>query len=150
MKRAPARSATQKPDTQKPKVTATFDGYLATLTPDKRKALEKLRKDVLSAAPGAEECICYGVPAFRLNGRFLVGLAAAPDHCSFYPGSAIREFGDALDGYDTGKGTVRFGTSNPLPRTLVQKLVKARIAAGGLEIRPTKAEARLGRSGVKR
>lgn len=145
MKRAPARS-----ETQKPKVTATFDGYLAALTPDKRKALEKLRKDIHSAAPGAEECICYGVPAFRLHGKFLVGLATAADHCSFYPGSAIQEFGDVLEGYDTGKGTVRFAASDPLPSALVKRLVKARIAKGGFDVRTTKTKTRPGHSGVQR
>ena len=55
----------------------TFDGYLVALSADKRAALESLRKTIRAAAPKAEECISYGVPAFRLNGRFLVALAAA-------------------------------------------------------------------------
>ena len=117
----------------KRKAPKTFDSYLAALSPDKRTALQKLRKDILAAAPRAEECISYGVPAFRLNGRFLVALGAAADHCSFYPGSALQAFGDALKGYETGKGTVRFRASKPLPAALVRKLVKARIAKGGFD-----------------
>jgi uncharacterized protein YdhG (YjbR/CyaY superfamily) len=74
----------------------TFEAYLAALDPDKRSALEKLRKAIRAAAPKAEECISYGVPAFRLNGRFLVALAAAKHHCSFYPGSAVQAFGPDL------------------------------------------------------
>jgi uncharacterized protein YdhG (YjbR/CyaY superfamily) len=109
----------------------TFDGYLAALSADKRGALEKLRKAIRAAAPKAEECISYGVPAFRLNGRFLVALGAAANHCSFYPGSALQAYRDDLKGYETSKGTVRFQPGKPLPSRLVRKLVKARIAKGG-------------------
>jgi uncharacterized protein YdhG (YjbR/CyaY superfamily) len=111
----------------------TFEGYLAGLSTDKRAALEKLRNAIRAAAPKAEECISYGVPAFRLNGRFLVGLAAAANHCSFYPGSATQAFSVDLKGYETSKGTVRFQASKPLPGSLVRKLVKARTAKGGFD-----------------
>src|SRR5437667_9391130 len=97
----------------------TFDGYLAALSAEKRAALEKLRKAIRAAAPKAQECISYGVPAFRLNGRFLVALGGASTHCSFYPGSALRAYEDDLKGYDTSKGTVRFQPNKPLPTALV-------------------------------
>jgi uncharacterized protein YdhG (YjbR/CyaY superfamily) len=109
----------------------TFDGFLAALSPEKRGALEKLRKMIRAAAPDAEECISYGIPAFRLNGKFLVGLGAGADHCSFYPGSAVEQFQKELEGYDTSKGTVRFQPTKPLPATLVKKLVRARMKKGG-------------------
>ncbi len=113
----------------------TFEGYLAVLSADKRAALEKLRKVIRAAAPKAEECISYGVPAFRLNGRFLVALGAGADHCSFYPGSALQAFQQDLKRHDTGKGTIRFEASKPLPAALVRRIVKARIAKGGFELR---------------
>ena len=61
----------------------TFDGYLAALDEDQRTALEKLRKTIRTAAPKAEECLSYGLAAFRLNGRPLVGLGATAKHCAF-------------------------------------------------------------------
>ena len=106
----------------------TFDGYLAAVSAPQRAALEKLRKAIRSAAPKAEECISYGVPAFRLNGKFLVALGAAANHCSFYPGSALRALKVNVKAYDTSKGTIRFQPDRPLPVALVRKLVKARIA----------------------
>ena len=109
----------------------TFDGYLAALSNEQRTSLGKLRKDIRAAAPGSEECICYGVPAFRLNGRFLVAMGAASSHCSFYPGSTIQAYKKDLAGYETSKGTVRFQTDKPLPSALVRKIMKARIANGG-------------------
>jgi uncharacterized protein YdhG (YjbR/CyaY superfamily) len=106
----------------------TFNGYLANLSAEKRQALQKLRKAIRSAAPELKECVSYGVPAFRLNGKFLVAMAAATNHCSFYPGSTLQAFKKDLKGYDTSKGTIRFQPDKPLPATLVRKIVRARIA----------------------
>ena len=108
----------------------TIDEYLAILSDDKRAALEKLRRTIRAAAPKAEECISYQLPAFRLNGKLLVCFRAAAKHCAFHPMSAttVAAHKDELEGYDTSKGTIRFPADKPLPVALVQKLVKARIA----------------------
>lgn len=107
----------------------THDEYLAALGVDQRRALEKLRKDIKAAAPKAEECISYGIPGFRLNGKLLVSYGAAAKHCAFYPGSTLQAFAKEMKDYDTsGKGTIRFAPDKPLPSALVRKIVKARIA----------------------
>jgi uncharacterized protein YdhG (YjbR/CyaY superfamily) len=107
----------------------TIDDYLARLSPDKRTSLERLRRAVKAAAPKIEECISYGIPAFRLGGRVLVFMGAATNHCAFYPGARPIETHRAdLAGYDISKGTVRFRPDDPLPATLVRKLVRTRIS----------------------
>lgn len=106
----------------------TIDEYLAALSPDKRAALQRLRRIIRAAAPGAEERISYGLPAFRLDGSMLVWFGAAANHCAFYPGAVVDAHRGELEGYDTGKGTIRFQADYPLPAALVRKLVKARIA----------------------
>lgn len=111
------------------KTFRTTDEYLESLPRDQRAALEKLRRDIRAAAPGAEECISYNVPGFRLEGRLLVSYGAAAKHCSFYPGAhPLEACGEELTSYSTSKGTVRFPADEPLPARLVRKLVKARIA----------------------
>ncbi len=108
----------------------TIDQYLAAVSNDKQAALQKLRKAIKAAAPKAEECISYQLPAFRLEGRVLVWFGAWANHCAFYPGStAVEAHEHELRDYDTRKGTIRFQADNPLPATLVRKLVRARIAA---------------------
>jgi uncharacterized protein YdhG (YjbR/CyaY superfamily) len=104
--------------------------YLAGVSADKRAALQRLRKAIKAAVPRAEECIAYGLPAFRLDGRLLVAFGAAARHCALYPMSAatVREFEVELADYDTSPGTIRFTADEPLPPTLVRKLVRARIA----------------------
>jgi uncharacterized protein YdhG (YjbR/CyaY superfamily) len=114
-----ARTRRQKPQ--------NHDDYLAGLSKEKRQALQKLRKTIRAAAPKAEECISYGIPAFRLNGRFLMAYGAGANHCAFYPGSALQNLGKELNHYDTSKGTIRFPAEKPLPASLVRKVVQLRI-----------------------
>src|SRR5262249_35737879 len=104
--------------------------YLVTVSADQRAALQKLRKAIQAAAPKAQECISYGLAAFRLDGKALVAFGAAAKHCAFFPmsGNTVRDHKDDLTRYDTSKGTIRFAADKPLPASLVRKLVKARIA----------------------
>jgi uncharacterized protein YdhG (YjbR/CyaY superfamily) len=119
MRRTPAKS-------RKP---ATVDEYLAAVPDDhKRTALQKLRRTIKAALPRAEECISYGLPAFRYEGRMVAWYGAAKNHCSFYPGGVVDACKDDLTKYETSKGTIRFTPDAPLPATLVKKLLKARIA----------------------
>ena len=110
----------------------TIDEYLEPLSSEKRAALEKLRKAIQAAAPGAQECISYGIPALRVDGRLLVAFGAAANHCAFYPGAhPVKAHEDELKSYDTSKGTIRFRADRPLPATLVRRLVRTRIAERG-------------------
>ena len=106
------------------------DEFLAKLPHDVQTALQQLRETIRRAAPEAEERIGYGVPAFYYKKRPLVSYAAGKNHCAFYVQSpAVMEAHQSeLAGYDTAKGTVRFQADAPLPATLVESLVTARIA----------------------
>ncbi len=106
-----------------------IDAFLATLDPVKRAALQKLRAAIHAAVPKAEECISYGVPSFKLNGRYLLSFGAGKSHCAFYPGALpIEVHGGELEGYGLSKGAIRFSAEKPIPATLVRKLVKTRVA----------------------
>jgi uncharacterized protein YdhG (YjbR/CyaY superfamily) len=111
----------------------TIDEYLAGVNATQQPAIEKLRQTIHAVAPKAEECISYGLAAFRLNGRALVAFGASTNHCAFYPMSSntVEAFQDQLKGFETSKGTIRFQPDHPLPAALVRRLVKARIAENG-------------------
>lgn len=116
---------------QKPKRSPkakTVDEYLSTLSRDQRMALERLRKIIRAAAPRAEECISYQMPAFRLDGRMLVWFGASAHHCAFYPGGVVQAYARDLEDFPTSKGTIRFQPDRPLPAALVRRLVRDRIA----------------------
>ncbi len=109
----------------------THDEYLAGVSAEQRAALEKLRRAIHAASPGVEECISYGVPAFRWQGRYFLAYGAGAKHCAFYPGAVVEALGAELAGYDTSKGTIRFSAEKPLPAALVRKLVRLRMARSG-------------------
>jgi uncharacterized protein YdhG (YjbR/CyaY superfamily) len=108
----------------------TIDEYLALVNPGQRVVLEKLRRAVRAAAPGAEEYIGYGLAGFKFNGRPLVYFGAWEKHCALYAASPSvqKKFQKELKGFEVSKGTIKFTLEKPLPLTLVKKLVKARIA----------------------
>jgi uncharacterized protein YdhG (YjbR/CyaY superfamily) len=107
-----------------------IDDYLATVKGDKRIALEKLRKTIRSIVPRAEECTSYNMPAFRLDGAIVAGFCATAKGCSYFPfsGSTLRTLAADLRSYDKTKGSLHFRPDEPLPATLVRKLIKTRIA----------------------
>jgi uncharacterized protein YdhG (YjbR/CyaY superfamily) len=109
---------------------SSVEAYLAALPEEQRAALEDLRATIRAAAPDATEVISYGMPAFKAHGRSLVGYAAFKDHCSLFPmnSALIARFADDLKPYSTSKGTIRFTVDRPLPKALVRKLVRARLA----------------------
>src|SRR5450631_1042012 len=103
-----------------------IDGYLASQPTEVRMKLEKLRQTINTTAPGAEEVISYGMPAFKYEGRMLVGFAAYKKHIGFYPwnGSTVSKFKDELTDYPTSPGAIQFLLEKPLPVSLVKKIVK--------------------------
>jgi uncharacterized protein YdhG (YjbR/CyaY superfamily) len=105
-----------------------IDEYLAGVSDEQRALLAQLRKTIRTIVPKAEECISYGMPAFRLDGKVIGGFAATKTGGSYYPfsGSTLRTLKKDLAKYEGTKGALHF--SAPLPATLVRKLLKTRIA----------------------
>jgi uncharacterized protein YdhG (YjbR/CyaY superfamily) len=115
----------------------SVEAYLADLPGEARETLEPIRRAIAQAAPKASETIACGMPAYEYVGRPLVYFAAFKRHCSFFPASyqAMETFADELERYDVEKGTVRFPIGKPLPPTLVEKIVKARVEETDAKVR---------------
>lgn len=91
--------------------------------------LKQLRALIQEFLPEADEAISYGMPAYKLRGKGVVAFAGYKQHVGFYPmsGSLIEDFKHELAGYKTSKGAVQFSLDKPLPKTLIKKLIRARV-----------------------
>jgi len=106
------------------------DAYLAALPDDQRVALQRLRVTILSIIPNAEEVMSYGMPGYRIDGEVVAGYAAFRHHLSYFPhsGSVLAECSDDVADYEQTKSSLHFSARQPLPKTLVRKLIRARRA----------------------
>jgi uncharacterized protein YdhG (YjbR/CyaY superfamily) len=106
------------------------DQYLRGVDPPKRTTLEAVRRTILKVIPGAEECISYRIPAFRVDGKVAAGIAAFERHLSYLPfsGSVLGKLADELEGYTMTKSSLHFSLDRPLPKSLVHSLIEVRLA----------------------
>ncbi len=106
-----------------------IDDYLQRLDEPKRSTLSRLRRDILAVVPGAEQCISYGVPGFKIDGKTIAGFAAFKHHLSYLPhsGSVFPELAGELAGYQKSSGSLHFPVDQPLPPGLVEKLIAVRL-----------------------
>lgn len=106
----------------------TIDAYLEELEPTKKATLEMVRERIRAELPDAEECISYGLPAFRLEGKVLAGFGAFTQHLSYFPhsGKVLPVLAELLGDYDWATGTLRFEIDKPLPADLIAELIRVR------------------------
>ena len=122
----------------------SIDDYLARLPTDRRAALQQLRRTIHAVLPGAEECISYSMPAFRHGGHVVAGFLATAKGCSFYPfsGTTLAALADDVRAYGQTKSALHFDPQTPLPRSLVKKLIMARLEEEAARARAKPAPAR--------
>lgn len=118
------------------KRSAEVDAYIANQPPETQRALEELRACIWQAAPEVSELMNYNIPAFALveGGKRdqQIMIAGYAKHVGFYPHPAVIEaFAEQLAGYRSAKGSVQFPLNQPIPKTLVTKMVEYRLAQLG-------------------
>jgi len=111
----------------KNKPTNSTEYYIASFPKETQVLLKQMRAIISKAAPRAQECIAYQMPAFKLNGP-LVYFAGYEKHIGFYPTAyGIKTFENEIAGYKSSKGAVQFPLDRPLPVGLITKIVKFRV-----------------------
>ena len=112
----------------KKKELRTIDEYINTFPEGVQVILEKIRRTIQKAAPEAVEAISYGIPTFKLNGRYLVYFAGWKNHVGFYPmPSGAKAFRKELSLYKQGKGSIQFPLDKSIPYDLIHKIVIFRV-----------------------
>lgn len=95
-----------------------------------RETMLEMRDRILSIIPKAEEVVSYGMPAFKVDGFVVAGLLAHKKHVGYYPfsGSVLVQFKRELAKYSKTKSAIHVPIDRPLPKSLLSKLIKARIS----------------------
>ncbi|MBB1282786.1 DUF1801 domain-containing protein [Flavisolibacter sp. BT320] len=103
--------------------------YIATVGAGEQKALRSLRQQILQLLPGAEERLSRGVPFFYYCGKRAVGFRASKHHLSFFimEGNVLNELRKEMADFNNASTVVRFTADKPLPESLIEKLVWARM-----------------------
>jgi uncharacterized protein YdhG (YjbR/CyaY superfamily) len=110
-----------------PRQFKTIDEYIKTFPENVRHILNELRQTIKEVAPEAQETINYQIPTFTLNGN-LVHFAAFEHHIGFYPTpSGMEAFKKELSSYKGAKGSVQFPIHQPLPLSLIRRIVEYRV-----------------------
>jgi uncharacterized protein YdhG (YjbR/CyaY superfamily) len=105
----------------------SIDEYTAAFSPDVQEILERIRLTIRIVAPAAQETISYGIPAFTQHG-VLVYFAAFKNHIGFYPPvSGDAKIEKAISPYAGPKGNLRFPLNQPIPYSLIERIVKLRV-----------------------
>lgn len=115
-----------------------IDEYINSFPASTQVVLKQIRSTIKKAAPKAEEVISYGMPAYKLNGM-LVFFAGYKNHIGFYATpTGHKTFEKELSVYKQGKGSVQFPIDEPLPLSLITKIVKYRVKENQLKAQAKK------------
>lgn len=107
----------------------SVDQYIDSFPLPIQSMLLEIRQSIYEVVPEVEERISYDMPAFELNGRTVIFVAAWKHHISLYPFSSgmIAAMKEASNYKTSGKGTIQFPIAKPLPLAFIKEIVEFRL-----------------------
>jgi uncharacterized protein YdhG (YjbR/CyaY superfamily) len=99
----------------------TVDAYLKEVPIERREVVTQIRDAFLRNLKGYEECMEYGGPCYKRNGKIEAGFMSQVRSINIYilKQDVMKKNKDLLKGLSVGKGCIRF----PNPRKIDLKLV---------------------------
>ena len=107
-------------------VPATVDEYIESFPSNIQAVLRAVRATVRGAAPQAEECISYRMPALFQSGA-VVYFGAFKRHLGLFPPVEDPALLAKVAQYAGPKGNLQFPYSQPVPHELIAAVVQARL-----------------------
>ncbi len=107
----------------------TTDEYISSFPKEVQEILETIRKTIREKIPTAEEYMSYNIPAFKIDGKYIIYFSGWKQHSSLYPFSEAMEkaLPESKNYKTSGKGTIQFPLDKPLPLPLIRKIVQFRL-----------------------
>ncbi|WP_284976262.1 MULTISPECIES: DUF1801 domain-containing protein [unclassified Arthrobacter] len=109
----------------------TVTEYLSSVSAANRGPLERIVDLARELAPDAVEGTSYGMPALLIDGKGFVSVIETKKHLALYPysGQILPTMSEELGGYSWSPGTLRFSVDNPVPDSLIRRILETRLAA---------------------
>jgi len=110
----------------------TVEQYFNAQPEKTKNALLELKKCILKVQPNATELFNYNIPAYALveNGKReqQIMIAGYKKHVGLYPHpTTMEKFDEELSEYKRGKGSVQFSLDKPIPKNLIERMIKYRL-----------------------
>ena len=100
----------------------TIEAYIASQPEELQPYLAAVRNAIREAIPEAQERISWSMPTFW-KGHNIIHFAANKKHLGLYAGEeAVLAFAEALEPYQTSKGSIRIPYREPLPLELIAQI----------------------------
>ncbi|MBL8014691.1 MAG: DUF1801 domain-containing protein [Candidatus Doudnabacteria bacterium] len=106
----------------------SVDEYVQSFPAATQEVLEKIRSTIKEQVPEVTEVISYNIPCFNYQGKYLIYFAGYAKHVAVYPVHPEEyPFAEQLQEYASGKATLQFPLSKPIPYDLIKKILKHKI-----------------------
>jgi uncharacterized protein YdhG (YjbR/CyaY superfamily) len=108
---------------------SSVDQYISSFSPEIQDKLKAVRRTIQKVIPAAEELISYNIPAYKLEGRWIIYFSAYTNHLSIAmpPTEWAKVFAKQLASYKTSKSTIQFPNVQEIPLKLIEELVQFRL-----------------------
>lgn len=106
-----------------------FNKVLNKFPIEQRKALLETIEAAEKLFPKATRAIAWGMPTLKVGDDNLCHVMGFKKHNSFFPssGAITAQFKGDLANFVVSKGTIQFEIDKPFPKTLLKKILLARI-----------------------
>jgi uncharacterized protein YdhG (YjbR/CyaY superfamily) len=99
--------------------------YLAGVPEERRDALKRLSSMYAATFKGFEECIDYGLPCYKRDGKLVAAFASQKQYIALYGMEKVAErYRKELTGCSMGKGCIRFRRAEAMDFDLIQRMLK--------------------------
>ena len=106
----------------------SVDEYMKDFEGETKLRIDEIRALLFRLIPNVTERISYNIPAYFLDKKLIVYFSGYEHHVSLYPGRAGSKEHKALAAeYGSGKSTLKFPNSKPLPLDLIEEFIRMRM-----------------------
>jgi len=108
--------------------------YLQQIPEPRRQAIDKLHLLCTEILTGYEECMEYGMPCFKRDGRVEVAFASQKQYISLYvlKEPVVEEFRSALPTASIGKGCIRFTRPEKINFPVIEQMLHRTVQSRGV------------------